>query len=96
MYHTQMKIREEREAKRATMDGRHEFILTTVADRLGITIDDAEEFMLDGDHVSIAVNSGNGIHKVQEVKSHVPTLQKQAIIINNRMLALLQPLVLVY
>ena len=47
-----MKIREEREAKRATMDGRHEYILTTVADRLGMTIDDAEEFMLDEDHVT--------------------------------------------
>ena len=55
MYHMQMKIREEREAKRATMDGRHEYILTTVADRLGITIDDAEEFMLDGDHVRVTV-----------------------------------------
>ena len=49
---TQMKIREEREAKRATMDGRHEYILTTIADRLGMTIEDAEEFMLDGDHVT--------------------------------------------
>jgi dynein heavy chain len=46
-----MRIREERDAKRATMDGRHEYILTTVADRLGMTVDDAEEFMLDGDQV---------------------------------------------
>lgn len=50
--YAQMKIREEREAKRATMDGRHEYILTTIADRLGMTIEDAEEFMLDGDHVT--------------------------------------------
>lgn len=50
--YTQTKIREEREAKRATMDGRHEYILTTIADRLGMTIEDAEEFMLDGDHVT--------------------------------------------
>ena len=49
----QMKVREEREAKRATMDGRHEYILSTVADRLGMTVDDAEEFMLDGDQVDI-------------------------------------------
>ena len=34
------------------MDGRHEYLLTTVADRLGMTADDAEEFMLDGDHVT--------------------------------------------
>ena len=48
-----MKIREEHEAKRATMDGRHEYILSTVADRIGMTMDDAEEFMLDGDNVSL-------------------------------------------
>lgn len=33
------------------MDGRHEFILSTVADRLGMSLDDAEEFMLDDDQV---------------------------------------------
>ena len=48
----QIKLREERGARRATMDGRHEYILTTVADCLRMTIDDAEEFMLDGDCVS--------------------------------------------
>ena len=48
-----MKIREEREAKRATMDGRHEYILSTVADRIGMTMDDAEEFMFDGENVSL-------------------------------------------
>lgn len=48
-----MKIREEREAKRASMDGRHEYILSTVAERIGMSMDDAEEFMLDGDNVSL-------------------------------------------
>ena len=47
----QQRVREEREAKRATMDGRHDFILSTVAERLGIKQDDAEEFMLDDDQV---------------------------------------------
>lgn len=47
----QQKVREEREAKRATMDSRHDFILSTVSDRLGMKQDDAEEFMLDGDQV---------------------------------------------
>lgn len=47
----QQKMREERETKRATMDGRHDFILSTVATRLGMKQDDAEEFMLDGDQV---------------------------------------------
>lgn len=33
------------------MDGRHEYVLSTVADKLQMTIEDAEEFMLDGDQV---------------------------------------------
>ena len=33
------------------MDGRHEYILSTVADRIGMTVDDAEEFMIDGYNV---------------------------------------------
>jgi len=47
----QMKLREEREARRATMDGRHEYVLSTVADRLQMSMEDAEEFMLDGDQL---------------------------------------------
>ena len=48
-----MKIREEREAKRATMDGRHEYILSSVADMLKMSLEDAEEFMLDEDQVCL-------------------------------------------
>ena len=48
----QQRMREERDAKRATMDGRHDFILSTVAERLGMKQDDVEEFMLDDDQVS--------------------------------------------
>lgn len=47
----QLKIKEEREAKRATMDGRHEFILSTVSERLGMSLEDAEDFMLDNNQV---------------------------------------------
>ncbi len=47
----QSKLREEREAKRATMDGRHDYILSTVSERLGMSIEDAEEFMLEGEQV---------------------------------------------
>lgn len=47
----QLKLKEEREAKKATMDGRHEYILSTVADRLDMKLDDAEEFMLDDNQV---------------------------------------------
>lgn len=33
------------------MDGRHDFILSTVAERLGMKQDDVEEFMLDDNQV---------------------------------------------
>lgn len=33
------------------MDGRHEYILSTVAERLSMSLEDAEEFMIDGDQV---------------------------------------------
>lgn len=33
------------------MDGRHEYILTTVSERLGMTVDDTEDFMLEEDQV---------------------------------------------
>lgn len=48
----QMRIREERELKRSSMDGRHEYILSTVADKLGMSLEDTEEFMLDGEQVN--------------------------------------------
>lgn len=34
------------------MDMRHEYILTTVAERLNMTLHDAKEFMLDDNQVS--------------------------------------------
>ena len=46
-----MRAREEREAKRSRMDGRHEFILSTVADNLAMTVEEAEDFMLEGTQV---------------------------------------------
>lgn len=58
-----MKLREEREARRATMDGRHEYVLSTVADRLQMSMEDAEEFMLDGDQVSVG-EGGGGLQKL--------------------------------
>ena len=51
----QMRAREEREAKRSRMDGRHEFILSTVADNLDMRIEEAEDFMLEGSQVSNAL-----------------------------------------
>ena len=46
-----MRAREEREARRAKMDGRHEFILSTVADNVSMSLEEAEDFMLDGTQV---------------------------------------------
>ena len=53
VFSLQQKLREEREARRATMDGRHEYLLSTVAERLEMSVEDAEEFMLDEDQVKI-------------------------------------------
>ena len=47
----QARSREEREAKRARMDGRHDFILSTVADKVGISLEEAEDFVLEGNQV---------------------------------------------
>ena len=47
----QQKLREEKELRRSTMDSRHEFILSTVAEIFDMKQDDAEEFMLEGDQV---------------------------------------------
>ena len=33
------------------MDGRHEYILTTVSERLGMSVDDTEDFILEEDQV---------------------------------------------
>ena len=54
--HLQMRAREEREAKRSKMDGRHEFILSTVAENVAMSLEEAEDFMLDGTQVSVAVS----------------------------------------
>lgn len=42
------------------MDGRHDFILSTVAERLSMKLDDVEEFMLDDNQVSL--NPGSAPH----------------------------------
>ena len=54
-----MRAREEREARRAKMDGRHEFILSTVADNVSMSLEEAEDFMLDGTQVWQANNFTN-------------------------------------
>lgn len=48
----QQKAREELEAKRARLDGRHGYLFSTVADKLAIEVEQIENFMLEGDQVS--------------------------------------------
>ncbi len=47
----QQKLKEEREAKRASLDERHYYILTTVADALGLEKSDIEDAILEGTQV---------------------------------------------
>ena len=45
-------MREELEAKRARLDGRHNYLFSTIADKLAIEVEQIENFMLEGDQVS--------------------------------------------
>lgn len=47
----QQKLKEEREAKRATLDSRHQYLFSAVATKLRIGENDVEEYILDGDQV---------------------------------------------
>ena len=48
----QQKLKEEREAKRAQLDDRHDYILVTVADALGLDKSEVEDAILEGTQVS--------------------------------------------
>ena len=45
------KLKEEKEAKRATLDERHYYILQLVSDRIKIDITEAEDYILEGEEV---------------------------------------------
>lgn len=45
------KLKEEREAKRAQLDGRHDYILSIVASCLGLEKADVEDAILEGNQV---------------------------------------------
>lgn len=47
----QQKAREEREAKRSMIDFRHEYLINTVANTLGLTTDEVTESLLEGNQV---------------------------------------------
>ena len=62
----QLKAREEREAKRATLDFRHEYIINTVANALALPPEDVTESMLEGTQVNMKMmievkSMGSGI-----------------------------------
>ncbi|GLD56547.1 dynein heavy chain 5, axonemal isoform X1, partial [Lates japonicus] len=47
----QQKLKEEREAKRAQLDGRHDYILSIVASCLGLEKADVEDAILEGNQI---------------------------------------------
>ena len=49
--HFQQKLKEEREAKRSQLDERHNYILQTVADSLGLEYSEVEDAILEGTQV---------------------------------------------
>ena len=51
----QAKAKALREQQRARIDGRHKYMLGLVADRLELELSLVEDFMLDGDQVSLTV-----------------------------------------
>lgn len=48
----QQKLKEEKEAKRATLDSRHQFLFSTVATKLRIPESEVEDFILEGTQVA--------------------------------------------
>jgi len=48
---SQQKLKEEREAKRAQLDGRHDYVLSIVASCLGLDKPDVEDAILEGTQV---------------------------------------------
>lgn len=47
----QQQLKEAREAKRATLDARHQHLFASIATRLGMEDSEVEDFMLEGEQV---------------------------------------------
>ena len=50
--YTQQRVREGREQKRAQLDERHEYILSIVAEHLGLEVTNVEDAILEGSQVT--------------------------------------------
>ena len=51
LFYCQLRLKEERDAKRAQIDDRHQHILTLVADSLGVDKADVDDAILEGNQV---------------------------------------------
>ena len=49
---SQQKLKEEKEAKRAQLDGRHQFIIEATAGSLSLDVAEVEDAILEGNNVS--------------------------------------------
>ena len=47
----QQKMKEESDAKRQSLDGRHQFIITAIADKLEMNSNEVEDLLLEGNQV---------------------------------------------
>ena len=47
----QQKMKEESDAKRQSLDGRHQFIITAIADKLEMNNNEVEDLLLEGNQV---------------------------------------------
>ena len=70
----QQKLKEEREAKRASLDSRHQYLFSAIAAKLGTDEQAVEELVLDGVQVSQFRSS-----VIQSVQLLLTTLQLDAI-----------------
>ena len=48
-------MKEESDAKRQTLDGRHQFIITAIADKLDMNTNEVEDHLLEGNQVSTII-----------------------------------------
>ncbi len=52
MFCSKARLKEEKEAKRATLDERHTYLFTIVSDRLGLEYPEVEDSIIEGTQVN--------------------------------------------